>query len=409
MAKSPDSAFLGTLPLPVPGVRLGSAAAGLRYRGRDDVAVIELCEGAVTAGVFTSNRFGAAPVVVARDHLARRAPRYLLINAGVANAGLGDPGISAAKHCCHALAELAQVPVEAVLPFSTGVIGQALPAEKIVATLPGLLESLSADAWLDAARAMMTTDTVPKSEGVSCACGDAGLPVTITGVAKGAGMIHPDMATMLAFVATDIELSVAEARSLLTKATEHSFHSITVDGDTSTNDACVLSATGRSGIRFSALDDAGRVAFSEALSRVMQGLAKSIIRDAEGASRFITIEVEGAAEPRGARAVAMTVANSPLVKTALSSGDPNWGRVLAAIGRSPVAVDIGKVDFYFGDCRVVTSGVVDGGYREERGAAALAGREVVLRIVVGAGHASARVWTSDLTADYVRINADYRS
>ena len=409
MARSPDSDFFGALPLPVSGVRLASAPAGLRYAGRDDVALIELCEGAVSSGVFTQNRFAAAPVVVAREHLAKRAPRYLLINAGVANAGLGDPGIAATRRCCDALAGLAAIPAEAVLPFSTGVIGEALPAAKIVAVLPGLLAGLSADAWLDTARAMMTTDTAPKSEGVSCVCGDAASPVTITGVAKGAGMIHPDMATMLAFVATDIELNSAEADSLLVEAAGCSFHSVTVDGDTSTNDACTLSATGRSGVRFSALDAAGRAAFGEALSRVMQGLAKSLVRDAEGASRFITIEVEGAADRRDARTVAMTVANSPLVKTALSAGDPNWGRILAAIGRAPANVDIARVDFYFGDCRVVASGAVDRDYREEKGNAALAGREIALRIVLGVGNASTRVWTSDLTADYVRINADYRS
>ncbi len=413
MAKPPDGKPRGTPPLPVAGVRLATGAAGLRYSGRDDVALIELCEGAVAAGVFTRNRFKAAPVVVAQAHLSQCAPRYLLINAGVANAGVGAQGIADAKHCCAALARLGGVPGEAVLPFSTGVIGRRLPTGKIEAVLPGLLPALSGDAWDDAARAIMTTDTVPKCEGVARRCGRSESPVTLTGIAKGAGMIRPDMATMLAFVATDIELAAADAQRLLAETCETSFNAITVDGDTSTNDACVLLATGRSGLRFSALGDAGRAEFTAALSQVTQGLAQAIVRDAEGASRFVTIEVERAPAAAAARAVAMTVANSPLVKTALSAGDPNWGRILAAIGRAPVALAAEKVDFYFGggatEVKVVTKGALDPGYEEARGVAALAGSDVLIRIALGAGDASARVWTSDLTADYVRINADYRS
>ncbi len=413
MAKPPDRDALGTPPLPVAGVRLAAAAAGLRYRGRDDVALIELCEGTVAAGVFTRNRFKAAPVVVAQEHLSRRQPRYLLINAGVANAGVGAQGIGDAKQCCGALARLGDVPVEAVLPFSTGVIGRRLPTDPLEAALPGLLSALSDDAWTDAAHAMMTTDTRPKSEGVSCLQAHAAAPVTITGIAKGAGMIRPDMATMLAFVASDIGLDAATAQRLLAETCATSFNAITVDGDTSTNDACVLLATGRSGVRFSALDDDGRAAFTAALAQVMQGLAQSIVRDAEGASRFVTIEVESAPDAEAARVVAMTVAHSPLVKTALSAGDPNWGRVLAAIGRAPVAGQIENVDFYFGagadEVQVVAKGAAAPDYTEARGAAALAGTDVFIRIVLGTGTASARVWTSDLTADYVRINADYRS
>ena len=400
---------LGTPPLSVAGVRLAAAAAELRYSGRDDVVLIELCEGATAAAMFTRNRFVAAPVIVAREHLACRPPRYLLINAGVANAGIGAQGVADAKHCCAALADRAGTPAEAVLPFSTGVIGEPLPTGKLEAVLPQLLSALSDNAWEDAARAMMTTDTVPKTEGTTCECTPGGPPVTITGIAKGAGMICPDMATMLAFVATDIELDTVAARRLLAATCEASFHAITVDGDTSTNDACVLAATGRSGVRFSELDAGGREVFSAALGKVTQGLAQSIVRDAEGASRFVTIEVEGASDTTAARAVAMTVAHSPLVKTALSAGDPNWGRVLAAIGRAPVGVDASKVDFYFGGSRVVAGGKVDPDYEEAQGTAAFAGRDVLIRIVLGLGKASARVWTSDLTADYVRINADYRS
>ncbi len=407
MAKPPEGEAFGTPPLPVAGVRLASAAAGLRYEGRDDVALIELCEGTVAAGAFTRNRFKAAPVVVAQAHLAAGAPRYCLINAGVANAGLGEQGVADAKRACAALGGLAGVPAEAVLPFSTGVIGLRLPVERVEAALPDLLAGLSDAAWGDAARAIMTTDTAPKTAGVSWKCGDAA--ATITGVAKGAGMIHPDMATMLAFIATDVEISADEARRLLAGACATSFNSITVDGDTSTNDACTLFATGRSGLRFREFDDVQRTTFVAALGQVAQTLAQAIVRDAEGASRFVTVEVESAPDAATARAVAMTVAGSPLVKTALSAGDPNWGRVLAAIGRAPVEAAVEKVDFYFGDACVVEKGALAPGYDEAQGVAALAGPEVVIRIVLNTGDASTRVWTSDLTADYVRINADYRS
>ncbi len=409
MAKAPDPKILGTQPLPVAGVRLAAGAADLRYIQRDDVALIELCEGATAVGVFTRNRFKAAPVIVAQAHLAECPPRYLLINAGIANAGTGAQGIADAERCCSALAAFGGVLPEAVLPFSTGVIGSRLPADKIEAVLPGLLAALSEDGWRNTARAMMTTDTRPKLEGVSRVCGDGGSPVTITGAAKGAGMIRPDMATMLAFIATDVQLSGAAARRLLADACETSFNAITVDGDTSTNDACMLLASGRSGVQFSALDEDGRAAFAAALLQVMQGLAQSIVKDAEGASRFVTIKVEDAADTEAARAVAMTVANSPLVKTALSVGDPNWGRVLAAIGRAPADVDMDNVDFYFGDHQVVSGGALDAAYTEQRGLEALAGDEILIRIALGMGDASAQVWTSDLTADYVRINADYRS
>ena len=413
MARPPDLEMLGSPPLPVAGVRLAAAAAGLRYSDRDDIALIELCEGAVATGVFTRNHFKAAPVAVAQAHLGECPPRYLLVNAGIANAGAGEDGIADAECCCKALADLASVPTAAVLPFSTGVIGRRLPVDRVEKTLPGLLSALSDNAWGDAARAIMTTDTRPKSEGVFCALGDTVPPVTITAIAKGAGMICPDMATMLAFIATDIELVASDARKLLAETCESSFNVITVDGDTSTNDACMLLATGRSGARFSALDDEGRSAFSAALSRVMQGLAQSIVRDAEGASRFITIKVEGALDAEAARIVAMTVANSPLVKTALSTGDPNWGRILAAIGRAPVNLAIDDVDFYFGEGRdeikVVTHGAVDPGYEEARGVAALANTDIKIRITLGKGDASVKVWTSDLTAEYVMVNANYRS
>ena len=409
MVKSRDFKILGTRPLAVAGIRLAATSADLRYHNRDDVALIELCEGTIAAGMFTRNRFKAAPVIVSQEHLAKCSPRYLLINAGIANAGVGSQGIADAKYCCRALGRLGSVQVESVLPFSTGVIGQPLPSKKIEAVLPDLLSSLSDNHWLDVAAAMMTTDTMPKSEGVRRVYGRIDSPVTITGIAKGAGMICPNMATMLAFVATDMELSVAEAQKLLSEACEISFHSITIDGDTSTNDACMLLATGSSGVQFSSLNDLERVAFSETLAQLMQGLAKSIVRDAEGASRFVTIKVECAPDISTARSVAMTVAHSPLVKTALFSGDPNWGRVLAAIGRAPCDIDIDKVDFYFDNSRVVAGGEIDSNYDEAQGVTALAGSDVLIRIVLGMGDALAQVWTSDLTTDYVKINANYRS
>ena len=414
MAKLPETIRTGA-PLQVAGVRLASAAAGLRYHDRDDVALIELCEGATAAGVFTANRFKAAPVVLAQAHLSQASPRYLLVNAGIANAGVGKQGLQDAGDCCKSLARSAGVAIEAVLPFSTGIIGQPLPADKIAAVVPDLLQGLRADGWAAAAAAIMTTDTRPKSASRVCACGSSS--VTVTGIAKGAGMIYPNMATMLAFVATDIEMNVADIRNLLNQACDRSFNAITVDGDTSTNDACLLLASGRSKVRFVELETAQRDEFERTVSQVMRELAQAIIRDAEGATRFITIRVEGATDRQAARTVGMTVAHSPLVKTALSAGDPNWGRILAAVGRAPVALDINAVDLYLAkgsdelgdEVQVVAQGTVAVAYREAQGVAALAGAEVLIRIVLNAGRHTATVWTSDLTADYVRINADYRS
>ena len=403
MAPPPDA----RAPLPVAGLRAAAAAAGIR-RDRDDLALIEIAPQGVAAAVFTRNRFCAAPVVVAKRHLAQGPPRYLLINAGNANAGLGDAGIADADACCAALADLAGVAPHQVLPFSTGVIGERLPCGKITSRLADLLAALSEHAWLAAARAIMTTDSVEKWSSRRVACG--GAEVTLTGIAKGAGMIRPDMATMLGFVATDLRMDAQSARALLREACDLSFNSITVDGDTSTNDACVLLASGRCGVDWHALDDGDRRRFAGALTAVMQDLAKAIVRDGEGATRLIEIKVRGAASADEARAIAYTVAHSPLVKTACSAGDPNWGRIIAAVGRSPVeGLDVARVRCFIGEHCIFRDGAKADDYDEARAKEIMSAPEFAIRLELGRGDADAVVWTSDLTEEYVRINADYRS
>ncbi len=395
-------------PLAVAGFRVAALPCGIRYQGRDDLVLIEVAAQAAAAAVFTRNRFCAAPVTVARRHLAHEPPRYLLINAGNANAGLGEAGVADAHACCAELARLASVAPHQVLPFSTGVIGERLPRDKIVARLPDLLAALSEDGWLAAARAIMTTDTVEKwrSRRVACAAGE----VTLSGIAKGAGMIRPDMATMLGFIATDLQVDQQAARALLHEACALSFNSITVDGDTSTNDACVLLASGQSGVAWDSLGDDERRRFAGALTGLMQDLAKAIVRDAEGATRLIAIEVRRAGSVEEARAVAYTVAHSPLVKTACYAGDPNWGRIIGAVGRSPVEkLDIGRVRCYLDEHCIFLDGAKAADYDERRAAEILSAPEFTIGIELGRGDAGAVVWTSDLTEDYVRINADYRS
>ena len=393
--------------LPVAGIRLASTHAGIKAdASRDDLVLIEIAEGSSLAAVFTRNRFCAAPVIVARKHLAATVggPRYLLVNSGNANAGTGEPGLEAARRSCAVLAQLTATRAAAVLPFSTGVIGELLPVDRVNAALPGLLQSLKADAWLAAARGIMTTDTLPKA--ASRRIEIDGRPVTLTGICKGSGMIRPDMATMLAYVATDARIEAENLQSMLQAAVDRSFNAITVDGDTSTNDACVLMATGRSGIAV----DAGQDAFVEALHSLLLELAQAIVRDGEGATKFVEVRVECAASRDDARSIAYTVAHSPLVKTALFASDPNWGRILAAVGRAPVAdLDIAGVDLYLGDVRLIHRGEPDPEYREERGQAVMDRDEILIRVLLSAGEASASVWTSDLSYEYVKINAEYRS
>lgn len=391
---------------PIAGARWASIDAAIKKPGGDDMALLVLDEGASVAGVFTRNVFAAAPVLLARRNMAAAGPRALLVNSGNANAGTGRDGEADAETCCRIAAESLGVAPEQVLPFSTGVIGQKLPMTRIEPAIPRLAESPSEDGWLAAARAIMTTDTVPK--GVSRHIEIDGERVTLTGIAKGSGMIRPDMATMLSFVATDAAVSEADLDAALRTAVGASFNSITVDGDTSTNDAAVLCATG-AGVALSA-DRPGWEAFVATLKDLMVALACAVVRDAEGATRFITLAVDGAASVEEARAVAFTVAHSPLFKTAAFAGDPNWGRILAAVGRAPVAdLAIEGVAIALDDVAIVANGQPRPDYREVDAAEVMARAEFTVHIGLGRGDAAATVWTSDLSYDYVRINAEYRS
>jgi glutamate N-acetyltransferase/amino-acid N-acetyltransferase len=394
--------------LPVAGVRLASVAAGIRYRQRDDLVVIELAEGGSCAAVFTRNAFCAAPVLVAREHLAHQPPRYLLINSGNANAGTGGAGISAARQSCAALAGRAGCVAQQVLPFSTGVIGELLPVERVEAALDDAVAALSSDGWKDAANAIMTTDTVAK--GVSRRVELAGHIITVTGIAKGAGMIRPDMATMLAYLACDASVEAVALQRCLEQAVQQSFNRITVDGDTSTNDACVLLASGAAG---TALIDAGHKdypAFCQVVSEVCQQLAQLLVRDAEGATKFVTIRVEGGRDGEECLRLAYTIAHSPLVKTALFASDPNWGRILAAVGRAGIEdLDINNIRIFIGDVCIVRNGGKAEEYREQDGQRIMEQEEILIRIQLGRGNSVEQVWTCDLSDEYVRINAEYRT
>ncbi|GMQ89514.1 MAG: bifunctional glutamate N-acetyltransferase/amino-acid acetyltransferase ArgJ [Gammaproteobacteria bacterium] len=394
--------------LPVAGIRLASVAAGIRYEGRDDLVLMELAAGSQCAAVFTRNAFCAAPVVVARQHLATQQPRYMLINSGNANAGTGDPGIQDAQQICTLLAEKAGCSAGQVLPFSTGVIGERLPAGRIEAVLDQALAGLSADSWKAAAHAIMTTDTVAKKLSRSFATGSQRF--TLTGMVKGAGMIRPDMATMLAFVACDAGVESGALQQCLNQAVERSFNRITVDGDTSTNDACVLVATGAKGSDRIQSGTADFETFCEAVSQICEDLAQLIVRDAEGGTKFVTVRIENGRDQEECLQVAYTIAHSPLVKTALFASDPNWGRILAAVGRAGVeSMDIEKISIFLGDVCIVRNGSVAEDYREQDGQRVMSQEEIVIRVQLGRGDAVEQVWTSDLSHDYVRINAEYRT
>lgn len=393
---------------PVAGVRIGTARAGIKKPGRRDLAVFELARGSTVAAVFTRNRFCAAPVQLARNHLTAFAARYLVINTGYANAGTGERGFTDARACCDAVAKIGGCETGQVLPFSTGVIGEPLPVERIVAGLPAAFQSLAEDAWEQAAEAIMTTDTVPKA--TSRQFEIDGKSYVITGISKGAGMIKPNMATMLAFLATDAPVAQADLQHALSAAARRSFNRITVDGDTSTNDACVLVATGAAGGQTLGSDHPGFGVFADTLDAVCLALAQAIIRDGEGATKLITVDVvEGASEAECER-VAYAIAESPLVKTALFASDPNWGRILAAVGRAGIDdLDVERVRLYLDDLLIAENGGRVAGYREEDAAARMAKDELTVRVALGRGEAAATVWTCDLSYDYVRINADYRS
>ncbi len=394
---------------PVDGVELAAIPAGIRYRNRDDLVLVRLAEGTAVAGVFTRNAFCAAPVHLARAHLADGSVRALLINAGNANAGTGAAGYAAALESCELAAEVLGIAPNQVLPFSTGVIGQQMPLTPFKQALPDLAAALAADGWERVSRAIMTTDTLPKLRSRQVNLTD-GRCITLTGIAKGAGMIKPDMATMLAFLATDAPVEPATLQSLLNQAVQTSFNAITVDGDTSTNDACMLMATGRVGGSPVQLESADGQLLLEALQELMQELAQGIIRDAEGATRFIAVQVEGASTVAEARQVAYAVAESPLVKTAAFAGDPNWGRILAAVGRSGVSnLAIDAVSLWLDEVALVANGQPHPEYHEAAGAAVTARPEYTIRIDLGRGAQGSTVWTCDYSYDYVKINAEYRS
>lgn len=395
--------------LPVRGLRLGTACAGIKKPGRRDLVVLALDEGAQCAGVFTRNAFCAAPVVVAKAHLAQGQPRLLLVNTGNANAGTGEAGLSDARQSCAALAQLAGCLPEQVLPFSTGVIGERLPLERIVAGMPAALETLREDGWEDAAWGIMTTDTLPK--GASRQIVLDGRVVTVTGIAKGAGMIRPDMATMLAYVATDAAVAPAVLQDCLVQAANRSFNRVTIDGDTSTNDSCVLIATGRAGN--APIEMASGVDYIQlvaVVTEVCEELAQKIVRDGEGATKFITVEVAGGASGQECLDVAYTIAHSPLVKTAFFASDPNWGRILAAVGRAGLnQLDLDAITIYLGDVCIVRNGGRAPEYTEVQGQQVMNGAEIVIRVALGRGDAIDRVWTCDFSYDYVKINAEYRT
>lgn len=394
---------------PVPGIRLGTARAHIRKPDRRDLVVIECAPGTRAAAVFTQNRFCAAPVIVAREHLGQSAPRALLINTGFANAGTGEPGLADARASCAALARALKCQPREVLPFSTGVIGERLPMDRLTAGLSACLATLNESGWGEAAQGIMTTDTVPK--GASRQFTLDGKTITVTGMAKGAGMIRPDMATLLAFVATDAVVSAGALQACLNAAVNHSFNRITVDGDTSTNDSCLLLATGKAGNdKIRDANGAAYAALARAVAELSAELAQAIVRDAEGITKFITLEVRGGASESDCLAVAYTIAHSPLVKTAFFASDPNWGRILAAIGRAPIPqLDVGKVSIHLEDVCVVRNGGLATDYTETAGREVMRRSEIHVRVDLGAGKASAAVWTSDLSHDYVRINAEYRT
>ncbi|MEX2476180.1 bifunctional glutamate N-acetyltransferase/amino-acid acetyltransferase ArgJ [Marinobacter sp.] len=400
----------GTLPefFPIPGVRIGIGSAGIKKPGRKDLVVFELAPGSRVAGIFTQNQFCAAPVIVCRRHLAQRSPRYLLINTGNANAGTGERGMSDALTCCQALADAAGVEASVVLPFSTGVIGEPLPVEKIVTALPSTVGDISEDRWAEAASGIMTTDTRPK--GASCQVDLGGHTVSISGISKGAGMIRPNMATMLGFIATDANIAPDVLSTLAHELGEASFNRITIDGDTSTNDACMLMASGQYDGPEITWDSPLLPALREVLRQVYLDLAHAIVRDGEGATKFVTIEVSGAASQQEALDVAYTVAHSPLVKTALFASDPNWGRILAAVGRAGVeGLDLNALEIHLGDVCLVRNGGRADDYSEERGQAVMDREDITIAIDLKRGQVSERVWTCDFSHDYVTINAEYRT
>ena len=399
--------------LAVAGIELASVAAGIKKNGSNDLVVMALEEAASCAAVFTRNAFCAAPVVLAKKHLAsakttQHAIRGLLINSGNANAGTGETGLKNAEQSCYLLAQQLQCSAQQILPFSTGVIGQQMPMAAMQSGITQAVTKLSEDNWLPAARGIMTTDTVAKA--VSREFMLDGRQVVLTGIAKGSGMICPNMATMLSFLATDANVESDFLQQCLADAVDGSFNAITVDGDTSTNDACVLVATARADNKQLNKTSAEAKTFIDELNQLCQQLAQSIVRDAEGATKFVTVTVEQASSKAEAKNVAYTIAHSPLVKTALFASDPNWGRILAAVGRADIQqLDISGVNIFLDELCIVHGGGIDAGYSEEKGQAVMNQEEIAIRVELGRGSDSAVLWTSDLSHEYVRINAEYRT
>ena len=402
---APDPASL----LPVAGVRLGIASAGIKKPGRRDITLIELAAGSRVAGVFTQNRFCAAPVAVCKQHLAHAGIRALLINTGNANAGTGEEGLARARRTCEAVAELFGVKAENVLPFSTGVILEPLPVDKILPALPAALADLAPVHWSEAAHAIMTTDLVAK--GASRQAKVGGRTVTVTGIAKGSGMIHPNMATMLGFVATDAAVAPALMQQMVKEVADVSFNCVTVDGDTSTNDSFILIATGQAAnTEITDATGADYAALKAALSEVAVELAQAMARDGEGATKFMTIAVEGWRDRAECKQIAYAIARSPLVKTAFFASDPNLGRILAAIGYAGIDdLDVHALKVWLGDVLVAENGGRAASYTEAQGAAVMKEAEITVRVALARGRASATVWACDFSYDYVKINAEYRT
>ena len=407
---APDPASLHA----VPGVRLGVTMAGVRKANRRDLSVIELVAGSSVAGVFTQNRFCAAPVQVCREHLAgadspQQGIRAILVNTGNANAGTGADGLARARQSCAALASLMGVDAQQILPFSTGVIMEVLPVDRLIAGLPAAIAALRADAWGEAALGIMTTDTLPKAASRQVQIG--GATVSVTGISKGAGMIRPNMATMLGYVATDANIAPGLLQALVTEAADASFNRITIDGDTSTNDSFVLIATHQAAhARIESLASAEGLALRAAVIAVAQQLAQAIVRDGEGATKFITVTVEGGRDEAECKLAAYAIAHSPLVKTAFFASDPNLGRILAAVGYAGISdLDQTLIDLHLDEVLVVQAGGRHPDYREEDGQRVMKQAEITVRVSLNRGTASTTVWTCDLSHDYVSINADYRS
>ena len=395
--------------LVIPGIKIGIASAGIKTIGRPDLVLIELIEGTTSSAIYTQNAFCAAPVTLAKQHQSKMPPRYLLINSGNANAGTGAQGMLAAQVSCQAVAVLSGLSEHTILPFSTGIIGEQLPVEKIKIALPDAYQNLQTDNWFAAAQAIMTTDTIAKA--LSKQINIDGKTITVTGIAKGSGMIRPDMATMLSYIATDAAVEQTVLDAMLHKSADQSFNRITVDGDTSTNDACVLMATGQAkNTIITDKEHENAKALYEVIAEVSQYLAHAIVRDGEGATKFIEIEVSQGLDREECRQVAYTIAHSPLVKTALFASDPNWGRILAAVGRSGINdFDLSRVTIFLGSVCIVDGGQPATDYTEQKGQHVTSQDEITIRVALGRGNVSDTVWTCDFSYDYVKINAEYRS